>query len=75
MLRFLKVFFLSLILFIGLSACTDDDENTNADTGPDTSTALELLNVAYGTNSNQVYDAYLPANRTLNTKVIVLVAF
>ena len=31
------------------------------------------LNVSYGIDSNQVYDIYLPENRSLNTKVLILV--
>jgi len=33
----------------------------------------ELLNISYGDDDNQVYDIYLPENRTLDTKVIILV--
>jgi len=33
----------------------------------------ELLNVSYGNDNKQVYDIYLPENRNLNTKVIILV--
>lgn len=31
------------------------------------------LNVSYGTDSDQVYDIYLPENRSLETKVLILV--
>ena len=64
-----------LLLFIsfGLYSCSDDDSNTN---DPQDIAPLEFrqeLNVSYGNNSDQVFDIYLPANRTLDTKVMILV--
>lgn len=73
MVKFSKLFFVSLILILGLSACTDDENTINNESGPDTSSALELLNVSYGTDSDQVYDIYLPANRNISTKTVILV--
>jgi acetyl esterase/lipase len=42
---------------------------------PDGTTVLAetLLNVSYGSDTDQVYDIYLPQNRTLSTKVMILV--
>lgn len=39
----------------------------------DTSTEKNLYNVAYGSSNQQVFDLYLPANRTTNTKTLILV--
>jgi len=67
-------YLLVLFLFVQVfNSCSSDDSNTD-----DTITLpLEetmLLNVSYGNNSQQVYDVYLPANRSSDkTKVIVLV--
>lgn len=58
--------FLSLFLLIG---CGDDDTQTAAD---NPAVAKELLNVSYGSDSEQMADIYLPAGRTVNTKVILL---
>ena len=64
-----------LLLFIsfGIYSCSDDDSNTN---DPQDIAPLEFrqeLNVSYGSDSDQVFDIYLPANRTLDTKVMILV--
>ncbi|MBV1922910.1 MAG: alpha/beta hydrolase [Flavobacteriaceae bacterium] len=67
---FLLVLFLSVQVFI---SCSSDDSNS----GDSNTLPLEetmLLNVSYGSDSQQVYDIYLPANRTSEkTKVLVLV--
>ena len=76
MLKFYKVFFISLLVLIGFTSCSSDDY-VNPEPEPeviiDPSEAAQFLNVSYGSDSDQVYDIYLPANRDLNTKVIVLV--
>jgi acetyl esterase/lipase len=62
-------YFLSLFLLIlTVSSCTTADENTQT---LDTIPAAQFLNETYGTNLNQNYDIYLPANRTTSTPVIV----
>lgn len=63
-----KITFLLLFISFGIVSCSSDDSQD--------STPLEFrqeLNVSYGTDSNQVFDIYLPANRTLDTKVLILV--
>nr|WP_321247270.1 alpha/beta hydrolase [uncultured Psychroserpens sp.] len=65
-----------LILFVSFSlfSCSEDDiilGGTN-----DEETPLEFrqeLNVSYGNDSDQIFDIYLPANRTIETKVMILV--
>jgi len=72
----LKIFFISVFFTIGFSSCSDDDGNNPNTTGEGITEPLEYfeaLNVSYGSDSQQVYDIYLPENRDLNTKVIILV--
>lgn len=69
----IKYTFLLLFLTVSFISCSDDDSN-NLD--PNTASGLEFrqeLNVSYGSDSDQVFDIYLPANRTLDTKVMILV--
>ncbi|MGS2726495.1 alpha/beta hydrolase fold domain-containing protein [Psychroserpens sp. BH13MA-6] len=66
----LVTFFLILCVF----SCSDDNNSVTED--PQNQTPLtyrEELNVSYGNDSDQVFDLYLPANRSLSTKVMVLV--
>ncbi|WP_299336359.1 alpha/beta hydrolase [uncultured Psychroserpens sp.] len=68
----IKFRLLLLFISIGLFSCSDDNNPND----PQDQTALEFrqeLNVSYGNDSDQVFDIYLPANRTLNTKVMILV--
>ncbi|WP_299886270.1 alpha/beta hydrolase [uncultured Lacinutrix sp.] len=73
MLKFSKLFFIGFLIIFGLTGCSDDDTNPEPQTIIDPSESYQLLNVSYGNDSDQVYDIYLPPNRDLNTKVIVLV--
>ncbi|AWH85493.1 lipase [Flavobacterium album] len=57
----------ALLLFLNLGCSTDDT------TTSEPLTARNILNVAYGTDSEQTMDVYLPANRDEDTKVMVLV--
>jgi len=63
------IIFNVLILFFVLS-CSNNDSEVITEQPLE---YLEILNVAYGTDTNQKFDIYLPANRNLNTKVIVIV--
>jgi len=66
-----------LSLFILLSySCNSEDSELNitpSPNDPSTIVAVTSLDVSYGSDEDQKYDLYLPQNRTLNTKVIVLV--
>lgn len=63
--------FLSFLLLTFLFSCSKEETNSNVQVPLAAST---LLNVSYGSNSKQVFDLYLPANRTeTNTKTIILV--
>jgi len=64
------LFVLSIFFFV--FSCSNNAINQ---TTPNSTTirASQMLNVSYGSNSAQVYDIYLPENRTEDTKVIILV--
>ncbi|MFK7749616.1 MAG: alpha/beta hydrolase [Kordia sp.] len=67
-------FILSLTLLLNYSCSSDSDlDFTASPTDPTTIGAGFLLDISYGTDADQTYDLYLPQNRTLNTKVIILV--
>lgn len=68
-----SIIFHILILLFVLSCSTNNSEETTNIEGTNPLEYLEDLNVSYGNDSNQKIDIYLPANRTLETKVIILV--
>ena len=74
-----KISFPFLIYFsLLLSFNCSNKENKNKIVAPFSNetkdnSSKELFNVSYGTNSQQVYDLYLPANRNEDTKLIVLI--
>ncbi|WGD34210.1 alpha/beta hydrolase [Olleya sp. YS] len=53
--------------------CSDNDTTNDSNINNEPLAYEELLNVSYGNDSSQVYDIYLPENRTLDTKVLILV--
>ncbi|MBM1107255.1 alpha/beta hydrolase [Aurantibacter crassamenti] len=57
--------------FLIFTSCSDVSEIK--DPPIDTTESKQLTNVSYGDHSKQVYDIYLPKNRTLDTKIMVLV--
>ena len=63
--------FLILTLFIGITfSCSNDDEILDNISNE----AKEIFNVSYGNDSKEVFDIYLPKNRsTSSTKVFILV--
>ena len=65
-----KLFYLAFIGVLFLS-CSNEDSEINLE--PEIIEAYEALDVSYGSDSNQVFDIYLPENRTENTKVLFLV--
>ena len=65
-----KLFLLPVLFLLLLTGCSsEDDSKTITD---DVSVKKELLNVSYGSDAEQKIDIYLPAGRSENTKVIVL---
>lgn len=68
-------FLLTIFIFtLGFSCNQDSSSENPIENIPETTIeTTQLLNVAYGNDNNQVYDIYLPENRTLNTKIIILI--
>jgi hypothetical protein len=64
----LKTVFLSIIVFVTCYSCSDNLVETN-----NSVPYKRELNISYGINTDQNFDIYLPENRTINTKVIILV--
>lgn len=67
-----KIFYvIPLFLFLTFISCSSNSETNNS---TDFSTEKTLLNVSYGSNSQQVFDLYLPANRSeSSTKTLILI--
>ncbi|MBQ0787273.1 MAG: alpha/beta hydrolase [Oceanihabitans sp.] len=63
---------LLLLLLIGMFSC-DDTDNSEDITSTNPLEFHEELNISYGTDSDQVFDLYLPANRTEDTKIMILI--
>lgn len=62
---------LLFLLIVTVSCATNDESGIDSNTDP-----LEYyqeLNISYGSDSDQVFDLYLPANRTEDTKVMILI--
>lgn len=72
--KLLKVVVFNLIVSALVFSCSSDN-NANEDTETLLNPAenYEALNISYGDDVNQVFDLYLPANRTADTETIVLV--
>jgi len=70
--NFKKVIFFTLFLTL-FFGCSKDSADTEAPVEPEVVEAYEALNVAYGSDTNQVFDIYLPKNRTTSTKTLILV--
>lgn len=65
---------LTIILTLFITACTSEETSDNGTASNETLAARTEFNVSYGSNIQQVYDIYLPANRsTANTKTIVII--
>ena len=67
--RYLSILF----IFIAVLSCSNSNDDNTGNNPIEPLDYYEELNISYGTNSNQVFDLYLPANRTHQTKVIILV--
>ena len=70
------LFLLVVSIFVGTSliSCDSDNDDTSEIQNLLPLEAETFLEVSYGTHSEQVYDLYLPANRSnTKTKVIILV--
>tara|TARA_R110002049_G_scaffold309289_1_gene520228 strand:+ start:14400 stop:14753 length:354 start_codon:yes stop_codon:yes gene_type:complete len=65
-----KLIFLPIIAFCILFSCSED---TNDIDEVNSAEYYQELNISYGTDTNQKFDLYLPANRTNKTKTMILV--
>jgi len=65
--------FLFLVIAILFFNCSNKKVLEDTVTGLDPSEYYQELNISYGQDVNQNFDLYLPANRTTNTKVMILV--
>lgn len=70
-LSFLSIFI--LLTFINCSSNIEPIEDENTENVLDISESYQELDISYGSDSKQTFDLYLPANRTGNTKIMVLV--
>ncbi|MGB5417572.1 alpha/beta hydrolase fold domain-containing protein [Algibacter sp.] len=72
--KILKFVVVNLIVFMSLIGCSDDNGTTKETEIPlNPLEYYQELNISYGDDANQVFDLYLPANRTEDTKTIILV--
>lgn len=63
-----------VLLSLIFSACsTDNVPETEQETVLETSEVFELTDISYGPDTEQVYDIFLPKNRSSDTKVILLI--
>ena len=65
-----KLLFIYLFVITVFVSCSSDDSDTIT---TDPLDAYEELNISYGNDSDQVFDLYLPANRTEDTKTLILI--
>ena len=59
-----------ILIWFFFNSCSAD---SNEEIQPDTSEAIELKNISYGSDAKQIFDIYLPKDRTLDTKVMLLI--
>lgn len=67
-----KFIFLNLVILM-LFNCSDETVDQETTSVLDPSIYYEELNISYGTDINQKFDLYLPANRNSSTKIMILV--
>jgi len=69
---FKKIIFLSLFALLYVGCSSDSDVETPV-VEPEVVEAYEAFNVSYGADDHQVFDIYLPENRTTSTKMVILI--
>ncbi len=69
----LNFLFICLFIITNLSCSSSDPSTDNTPTGLNPLEYYEELNIAYGIDTDQNFDLYLPANRTNDTKVLILI--
>jgi acetyl esterase/lipase len=65
-----KLLFIYLFVITVFVSCSSDDPDAITTESFD---AFEELNISYGNDSDQVFDLFLPANRTEDTKTLILI--
>lgn len=68
----LNYLFIFLLMVSHLS-CSNSDSSDTPSTSQNPLEYYEELNTSYGTDIDQKFDLYLPANRTNDTKVLILI--
>jgi acetyl esterase/lipase len=72
--KHLKFLFLNLIVVLFFFNCSkESSEIGGTNEVLDSLKYYEELNISYGNDANQTFDLYLPANRTTNTKTMILI--
>ena len=69
----LKLVFIILCSISLVTSCASERSDDDGIEPLNTSESYEELNISYGNDDEQVFDLYLPANRTADTKTIILV--
>jgi len=67
--KYSKLIFIYLFIATLFISCSSDDSDGNTIDIE----AYEEFNISYGADSDQVFDLYLPPNRTINTKTLILI--
>jgi acetyl esterase/lipase len=70
---FRRFYYLTLVILPWIASCKKDNASANQQTTGNQLTDTTLLNLSYGSNTQQVYDLFLPAGRSLSTPVILLI--
>ncbi len=68
-----KTNFLTFVFILMLFNCSNEKASETHAAQIDPTKYYQELNISYGADTNQKFDLYLPANRTTNTKVMILV--
>ena len=63
----------TVLIIFTLTSCSSNDTGNPSTPAYDINVAQNFTNVAYGNDPQQIMDVYLPANRTADTKIIILV--
>ncbi|WP_179353708.1 alpha/beta hydrolase [Winogradskyella vidalii] len=71
--KHLKLVFITLFSTLVFVSCSSDDTDSTPTVTLNPLEAYEELNIPYGEATDQVFDLYLPPNRTDETKTIILV--
>ncbi len=71
--KIFKSYFIIITISISLLGCSSDSSGVGDNQIDEPLAYSEQLNVSYGGDGKQTFDIYLPANRTTDTKVMLLV--